>query len=45
MARPATCRRTDQELEILKVLWDRGPSSVRDVWKVIAVSRDIGRCC
>jgi predicted transcriptional regulator len=42
MARPTTGRPTDQELEILKVLWDRGPSSVRDVWKVIAASRDIG---
>lgn len=42
MARPATGRPTDQEIEILKVLWDRGPSSVRDVWKVIAEGRDIG---
>lgn len=42
MARPATGRPTDQELEILKVLWEHGPSSVRDVWKVIAQSRDIG---
>lgn len=42
MARPATGRPTDQELEILKVLWERGPSSVRDVWKVIAEGRDIG---
>lgn len=42
MARPASGRPTDQELEILKVLWERGPSSVRDVWRVIAESRDIG---
>lgn len=42
MARPMTGRPTDQELEILKVLWERGPSSVRDVWKVIAESRDVG---
>jgi BlaI family transcriptional regulator, penicillinase repressor len=42
MARPVTGRPTDQELEILKVLWDRGPSSVRDVWKAISESREIG---
>ena len=42
MARPTTGRPTDQELEILKVLWERGPSSVRDVWTVIAETRDIG---
>jgi|HubBroStandDraft_6_1064221.scaffolds.fasta_scaffold23603_3 BlaI family penicillinase repressor len=42
MARPNSGRPTDQELEILKVLWERGPSSVRDVWKVIAETRDIG---
>jgi BlaI family penicillinase repressor len=42
MARPASGRPTDQELEILKVLWRQGPSSVRDVWKTIAESRDIG---
>ncbi len=42
MARPSTGRPTDQELQILKVLWKCGPSSVREVWKVIAASRDIG---
>lgn len=42
MARTATGRPTDQELEILKVLWDRGPSSVRDVWQAISASREIG---
>lgn len=42
MSRPATGRPTDQELQILKVLWDRGPSSVREVWKQIAQARDIG---
>jgi predicted transcriptional regulator len=31
MARRATNRPTDAELEILKVLWERGPSTVRDV--------------
>ena len=42
MPRPATGRPTDQELQILKVLWDRGPSSVRDVWKTLTQSRNIG---
>lgn len=42
MARPARNRPTDQELEILKVLWERGPSSVREVWKEISASRALG---
>jgi predicted transcriptional regulator len=42
MARPTAGRPTDQELEILKVLWQQGPSSVRAVWKTIAATRDIG---
>ena len=42
MARPTTGRPTDLELEILKVLWERGPSSVREVWKTMAASRPIG---
>ena len=42
MPRPATGRPTDQELQILKVLWQRGPASVRDVWKTLSQARDIG---
>jgi BlaI family transcriptional regulator, penicillinase repressor len=42
MARPTSGRPTDQELEILKVLWEQGPSSVRAVWKAISASREIG---
>ena len=42
MARTPTGRPTDQELEILKVLWDRGPSSVREVWQTLAATREIG---
>ena len=42
MARPTSNRPTDQELEILKILWEQGPSTVRDVWKAIALTRDIG---
>ena len=43
MPRPATGRPTDQELEILKVLWEIGPSSVRDVWLRLSATRDIGQ--
>ncbi|WP_010583332.1 BlaI/MecI/CopY family transcriptional regulator [Schlesneria paludicola] len=43
MARPQTGRPTDQELEILKVLWKRGRSSVRDVWLELRESREIGQ--
>src|SRR5947209_1088411 len=42
MARPSTGRPTDQELQILHVLWQHGQSSVRDVWKVMSQTRDIG---
>ncbi len=31
MARPSSSRPTDAELEILKVLWARGPSTVKEV--------------
>ena len=33
---------TDAELEILRVLWDRGPSTVREVHDVVAVLKPIG---
>lgn len=42
MARAATGRPTDLELEILKVLWERGPSSVRQVWQTMSQDREIG---
>jgi BlaI family penicillinase repressor len=42
MARSATGRPTDSELEILKVLWERGPSTVRAVWENLAQQRPIG---
>jgi predicted transcriptional regulator len=35
-------RPTDAELEILRVLWDRGPATVREVLDVITKSRDAG---
>lgn len=33
---------TDAELEILKVLWTKGPSTVREVNEELAVAREIG---
>ena len=33
---------TGSELEILNVLWDRGPSTVREVFHQIARARDVG---
>lgn len=42
MATPRHKRPTDAELEILRVLWARGPSTVREVFRVLAAKRDIG---
>jgi predicted transcriptional regulator len=39
MARPKEDQPTDGELDVLKVLWDRGPSTVREVWEVLKVAR------
>lgn len=33
---------TESELEILKVLWSKGPSTVRDVNNVLNVVREVG---
>lgn len=35
-------RPTDTELEILKVLWQRGPSTVREVWEHLPRTRTVG---
>lgn len=35
-------RPTDAELEILNVLWQRGPSTVREVYEVLLETKDIG---
>ena len=37
-----TRRPTDAELTILQVLWDRGPSTVREVYKILAGDKSIG---
>ena len=35
-------RPTDAELEILRVLWERGPCTVRQVHELLAAARDTG---
>lgn len=40
MARRASTRPTDAELDILRVLWARGPSTVRQVHDILSVNRD-----
>jgi|WetSurMetagenome_2_1015567.scaffolds.fasta_scaffold273539_2 BlaI family transcriptional regulator, penicillinase repressor len=42
MARTATGRPTDLELEILKVLWKLDSGTVREVWEVLSKRRPIG---
>lgn len=42
MARPTLSRPTDAELSILRVLWRRGPSTVRQVLDDLGRGRDIG---
>ena len=42
MARHEKKRPTDGELEILSVLWERGPSTVREVYRVLSEGRETG---
>ena len=42
MARHKTSVPTDRELTILRILWDRGPSTVREVNEVMTKDRDTG---
>lgn len=37
-----TPKPTDAELAILRVLWDRGPSTVRQVFDLLAREREVG---
>src|SRR3954454_18803158 len=39
MSRAAAPRPTDAELAILRILWERGPSTVRQVHDVLALER------
>lgn len=42
MASKNLSRPTDSELAILNVLWQRGPSTVREVYEVLLEDKDIG---
>jgi BlaI family transcriptional regulator, penicillinase repressor len=42
MARKASDQPTDVELAILRVLWQRGPSTVRQVHEALAATRNAG---
>jgi BlaI family transcriptional regulator, penicillinase repressor len=42
MPRPVSAQPTEVELQILGVLWERGPSSVRDVHLALSDQRDTG---
>ena len=42
MARPALPRPTDAELTVLRVLWERGPRTVRQVHEELGVDRPVG---
>lgn len=39
MVRPKREHPTPGELEVLKILWDQGPRTVRQVWKVLCAQR------
>ena len=39
---PSANRPTDAELAILRVLWERGPSTVRQVFEVLSGEKDLG---
>src|ERR1700693_3661749 len=42
MTRPKLPRPTESELDILRVLWTRGPSTVREVQRALENERTIG---
>ena len=39
---PATPAPTEAELEVLRVLWERGASTVREVFEVISAGKGVG---
>ncbi len=39
MPRPRSEHPTPGELEVLKIVWERGPSTVREVWEVLSRQR------
>ena len=42
MARPPSPQPTDVEMEILNVLWEQGPSTVREIHDALAATRETG---
>jgi predicted transcriptional regulator len=42
LMKPNIRRPTDAELTILQVLWDRGPTTVRDVYKILNNGKEVG---
>jgi predicted transcriptional regulator len=42
MKKPHLPKPTDAELAILRVLWQRGPSTVREVWERLSATQDTG---
>ena len=42
MTKPTLQKPTASELEILRVLWERGPSTVRDVHEALREKKDLG---
>ena len=42
MARMKTPHPTEMELAILRVLWERGPSTVREIYEIVRKNRDSG---
>jgi len=38
----ATAPPTPSELQILRVIWERGPSTVREVYRALSAEREIG---
>ena len=38
----STIKPTDSELEILNILWEKGPSTVREVHEVLGLNKDAG---
>ena len=42
MPRRPNVRPTDNELAVLRVLWDRGPCSVREIHEVLSLGKPVG---
>jgi predicted transcriptional regulator len=42
VSRPPSTLPTTSELEILRVIWQRGPSTVREVYRTLALNREVG---